>query len=779
MDSNLYQRPKAAWNKLRAARADGVDVFLCGPTGYGKTELVNRCLQKSETTVLSAWQMTAADLAPEKLPIGHTLVIDDLQWAETEELQQTILALLRRTDLWVVLICRTPSPEWLMPAFRARILAVISQEDLALSEESAVELLGQYHLALSPEESSRLFPVLDGSPVGIRILAQFLAVGNTLDKAGEQHLLETYWLYLDQHVYSLWPEELQEFMLKLSLLDSFTVPIAAEFTGRTDADLLLHRLQQISTCFIGTPENYIIRPHLLGCLRSRMNRTWLHSQRNALCRRAGQVYERLGLLPQALEFYDRAGDKTAIALLLEKNASRNIGVGFYYEMRDYYFRLPETVILSSTALMAAMSMLSSILLNLPASERWYQALQEYRRQAAPAEQKAAEGWLLYLDIALPHRGSEDVLTLLQTNAAKILNRSLTLPEFSITSGQPSILNGSKDFSHLCRQDGTIITVLNQTITLALGQNGSGLIDLVVAESQFEQGASWENVLSIANSGLMAAQAGGKQELQFVGIATIARVYCQRGQAGAARSLISQYGRELKGHPRVRANLGALQARLDLYLGHPEEAARWLRSLPQDATAFDVLERYRYLTKVRLLIIQEHFEEALTLLERLHWYAIVMKRPYIRIECHMLKAFIQYRQENPKWKNNLSIALRRAEELNLSRVLSREGTALLPLLNADAIPEDTPFLQRVWRETRSMARHYPNYLTHAALEGPELDKFSLQLLNLLAEGCSRKKIAEITGQPERTVKYRTELIYHTLGAAGKMEAVEKARKMGLL
>lgn len=779
MDSNIYQRPKAAWTKLRAARADGIDVFLYGPTGYGKTELVTRCLQKAETTVLSAWRMTADDLAPEKLPIGRTLVIDDLQWAEAEDLQQTILALLRRTDLWVVLICRTPSPEWLMPAFRDRILSLISEADLALSAEGAKELLAQYHVSLSQEDSDRLFPALDGSPAGIRIVARFLAAGNALDQAAEQHLLETYWLYLDQHVYSLWPEELQEFMLKLSLLDSFTVPIAAEFTGRRDAELLLQRLQHLSTCFIGTPENYIMRPHLRSCLRSRMNRTWLHSQRNALCQRAGQTYEHLGLLPQALEFYDRAGDNAAIALLLEKNASRNIGVGYYYEMRNYYFQLPEATVLSSPALMAAMSMITSMMLNLPDSERWYQALQKYGRQAAPAEQTAAESWLLYLDIALPHRGSDAVLSLLQANAARIMHRELSLPEFSITSGQPSIINGSKDFSHLCRRDGEISTVLSQTIALALGRNGKGLIDLAVAESQFEQGASWETVLSLANSGLMSAQSDGKQELQFVSIATIARIYCLRGQTGAARSMMDQYGRELKGHFRVRGNLGALQARLDLYLGHPEAVAKWLRSLPQDGTSFDGMERYRYLTKVRLMIIQDRFEEALTLLERLHWYAVVMKRPFIRIECHLLKAFVQYRQENPRWTDNLDIALRRAEELNLVRVLSREGAALLPLLKTRGVPTDTPFLQLVWQETQIMAHHHPHYLTHAVLEGPELDEFSLQLLHLLAEGCSRKKIAEITGQPERTVKYRTELIYHTLGAAGKMEAVEMARKMGLL
>lgn len=780
MDGNdAYVRPKAAWNKLRTARADGVDVYIFGATGYGKTELISRLLRRQNTVTFTAWNLTADDLVPEALPLGNTVVIDDLQWAERDDVRQAILALLRRTDIWVVMAGRSPMPEWLMPAFHERLLEVITEEDLALTAENIKELFHQMEAYPSDEVLAQLLPALSGSPKAVRMVAQALSTGELYSQAMYNRLMERYWLYLDQYVYCTWPEGTQEFMLQLCVMDSFTLPIAIGVTGRKDAETLLRRVQEIGNLFVGSPEGYTMRWQLLQGLRSRINRTWTAEERQALYLRIGRVYEQEGMLPQALDFYDRANHSDAIAQLLIKNASRNIGVGFHYEMRRYYFRLPEETILQHPALMAAMSMLTSLVLNLQESDRWYQELKRYAANHPEADRRQIDGWIAYLEIALPHRGADDVLPTLRSIAGSVLNGTVILPEFSITSGQPSIINGSKDFSTWCRRDGEIATTYGQPTSIVLGRYGKGLIDIAVAESQFERGRHWEAILSLANSGLMAAQAGGKQELQFVAVAILARVYCMQGMAADARSMMDQYGKELEGHRRIRCNLEALQARLDLYLGHPEAAAKWLYTLPPDGTSFDALDRYRYVTKVRLLIIQDQIEAALTLLTRLKWYADMTRRPYLQIECLLLGAIIRHRQGDEHWKKSLGAALRQAEKLDLVRLLSREGAALMPMLREWPEEKRTPFFQRVLKETENMARKYPHYLNHAQLDGPELDEQSMRLLRLLADGCSRKKIAELTGLPERTVKYRTERIYHTLDAAGKMEAVEKARKMGVL
>ena len=150
-----------------------------------------------------------------------------------------------------------------------------------------------------------------------------------------------------------------------------------------------------------------------------------------------------------------------------------------------------------------------------------------------------------------------------------------------------------------------------------------------------------------------------------------------------------------------------------------------------------------------------------------------------MECDLLASIIHYRLDDDRWRYEFDRSSRRAEKYRFVRLLSREGAALTPLLKQKPAPKDTDFFLQVWSEAEAMARRYPNYLNRAELDAPALDELSMKLLRLLADGLSRSRIAERTGLPERSVKYRTEQLYRALGAAGKMEAVEKARKMGIL
>ena len=55
-------------------------------------------------------------------------------------------------------------------------------------------------------------------------------------------------------------------------------------------------------------------------------------------------------------------------------------------------------------LIACMSMLQSILMNVEESERWYKEMKAYAAAHTGSARREAQSMLLYLDIALPHRG---------------------------------------------------------------------------------------------------------------------------------------------------------------------------------------------------------------------------------------------------------------------------------------------------------------------------------------------------------------------------------------
>ena len=75
--------------------------------------------------------------------------------------------------------------------------------------------------------------------------------------------------------------------------------------------------------------------------------------------------------------YEKYNDMGSISRLLISNARKNPSSGHYYELRNYYMKLPEVIILGSPVLMAGMSLLQSMLMNIEESDRWYHELEKF------------------------------------------------------------------------------------------------------------------------------------------------------------------------------------------------------------------------------------------------------------------------------------------------------------------------------------------------------------------------------------------------------------------
>ena len=199
---------------------------------------------------------------------------------------------------------------------------------------------------------------------------------------------------------------------------------------------------------------------------------------------------------------------------------------------------------TSPDLMAALSMLCSQALNSSESERWYHALQEYAAaHPEPEEHRLAESWLLYLDISLPHRGSAGLLELMEQAGKTMAEDHLLLPDISVTGGQPSLINGSKDFCDWTKDDEAMAKRLETVAPAVLGPGGKGLAHLALAESLFEKAGDPYRVMALTNRGLMETMDGGKFELQFVGAALLARSYLLTGHVEDSLQA---------GHPEKRA-----------------------------------------------------------------------------------------------------------------------------------------------------------------------------------------------------------------------------------
>lgn len=350
-----YIHPKAAWDKLRMAGARRQNVYLYAATGYGKTELLHRYLRRRRHIWLSGEGLTVETLQEIALPAEATMVIDDLARVLDPAVRREIVSMLDQPGLWLVLAGRCPLPSWLTGPYVNGRLSVIPEEDLRLSEKEIAQLYLSWGVQLPRNLlEKRIIPLVEGNPLGARLLALEMSRGSSYTEELMSDLTRKFYEYLNQAIYSEWPEEIREMMMQLSLLEHFTIQQAEEMTGRSDVNRLLAQAAEMGNLFSFKDGGYTLRPAVINSMKLRMETVCDRVRKNELLRRAGTICEKEGNIPRALKLYQDGQCEKEIHALLIDNARRYPGGGYYYELTPAYLALPEEEVRSSPDLIAAL-----------------------------------------------------------------------------------------------------------------------------------------------------------------------------------------------------------------------------------------------------------------------------------------------------------------------------------------------------------------------------------------------------------------------------------------
>lgn len=796
-----YIAPEAALKKLRVAKGLGQAVYIYGATGYGKTELVRQYLSRRRYHYIScaedaAGLMETAETAQEAASHSSgkekeaqprtVMVVDDMHLLKNAEGRKAVLSLAGRQDVWFILICRSPIPAWLMPLYIKGGFLVITEDDLRLGEKEAAAYMESQGLSITKEELAFVVQRSRGNAYIVRHAALKMLEGMRPGPEMAEEIVEAFAAYLESHVMVQWDSDLLEFLVQVSVTDEFTLPLAEMVTGNRHAPELLERAAETGNFLSCKDGTYRLRPELIRALRRRAAKEYSPQERADHAYNAGLYYEMQGQIVPALAMFEQCGKKERIRELLIRNARLNPGNGHYFELRRYYLQMEERELEESPVLMAGMSMLYSLMMQEKESEYWYRKLEKFASTAKGGQKREAVSRLAYLDIALPHRGSADMIDIMKRMPALIFDRGMSLPEFSVTSNYPSTMNGGKDFCHWSREDRKLAATIGKLVERVLGRYGKGLVKAALGESFYEKGEDAYEVLTLLARAKMEAESGGMIEIAFAAVGLQVRLDTLQGEIQTAAEVLASFEKGVRGQGAVQLlpNIGALRCRLALYQGDKEAVSAWMAQAPDEDREFCVMERYRYLTKVRCYLSIGEYLKAQALLEKLRYYTEKCRRTYVRMEVCLLSAIAKYRTGGA-WKEEFLSALKEACGYRFIRLISEEGAAVQELFVAAGksflekeIP-DKEWLSRLMGETGKVAVRYPVYLKGQLAKAPDFCEAALSVLRLQAEGKSVGKIAQELSMKEATVKYHAKENYRKLGVSGKADAVLAARNLGIL
>ncbi len=769
---------------LKRQLAEHRVVYLSAYFSTGKSVLVRQfaesCEQSSVYDCLEAENPSLADYA---LHPPRLLVVDNLHAADEKWIARELVSLIERLpkQTGILLAGRAKLPPALRMLHAKGEVGVLDNRFLAFSQDEIREYFLEHGIRLRPADLQFLREVGEGWALVLSLTAQRMARDKRATPfslraavAFEAHAI------LRHEIFAALPEGDRILLTGMAAFRDFTGDMARFITGQPDAvDRLRHIAETSYFLQFTPPDSFHMFRFVHDALMDELKNARPQDYIVQLYARAALYCELQRDYPRAMAYHLQAGSRERIRELLIRCTEDRVGMGYYIEAQPYYRMMTEEEILASPGLMKGMSMLCSLVCCPDESERWYRALADFATRSArsDARRRAAEEAVAYLDIALPHRTNAQVVGKLLHAGLSFADSASWRKGFNIAGNSAGIVNGGKDFSSWVRRGRRLYTLLKTPIERALGICGAGLGNIALGEALYLSAEDAEDeALALVCRG--AQEAGSDWEMRFAALGVQSRILVSRGCADQAVALIEHLLDELPQDQsrQLRQNIHAHLLYLRIMTGDTAQALNWLsHDAPDESASFHLLDRYRYLLKLRLYLLTGQWSKTALLVSLMRAYAVRYNRPYLMIQLDLMEALILKRSGSDAWRQRAGEAVALAEKWRLIRVIAQEGAAAAELLAALRLP-DTPWHQRLMSLTRQQAARYPHYL-QSHPEHPLLTEREQEVFRLMVAGCRNARIADMLGITERTVKHHSAQIYQKLGVSSRAEAIARAAEMG--
>jgi len=780
-------------------------------------------------------------------PRDFVLVLDDYHSIRSETIHDALAFLLDHSPPPMhLIIAGRESPPLPLPRLRARgRLTELRASDLRFTLEEAADFLGRtMGLDLSGERVATLEEGTEGWIAGLQLAAH--ALRGKEDEASSieafagsaRHVFD----YLADEVLSRQPEDVREFLLKTSIVETLNGPLCEALTETPGGREMLERLERANLFLVPLDEGgrYYRYHHLFAAfLRERLQRVHPDAILE-LHRRAGLWYENDGCLAGAVEHtlaaedFDRAADLIEEAqtgmrrryvdasLLLRWLGALPTGLVrnrlqlcLLYawalvhsgELEDAELRLRDAEEALGLGDGASTTELSDEERTMLAEICIVRARMAAMRENAPLTTELSnraldllpEGELhLRGDVALDlghaycsvgdlEAASEAFARAVATGrAADDLRTALFALRYHASL---EMVRGRLREAEALLLDGR---------RLAEGRpegmpSVAGMIHTGMGELLYERG-ELDEARRLLDTGIEHGRRSGEAKILVYGYVNLARVLMARGDAEGAHSLIREAGRLTPRWPLI----WAWQTRFYLARGEVESAARWAREYGATQDYLSYPRHFERITMARVLLGEGRTDEALDFLGRLLEDAVSEGRIAHAIELLALLALaFERRGDNGEALDHLRRALALAGPEGFVRPFVDEGPPMAALL------------ERLIREPRDDGSHavapdgapdvyagrlLEHFALEAALAAPPgnwrsrrarvaglepLSEREIEVLELVAAGRSNAEIAEELYLSVGTVKAHLHHIFGKLLVRNRSQAVARARELRLL
>ncbi len=717
--------------------------------------------------------------------LSYALVLDDFHLITNEEIKKSVPYVLKRlpVTVTVVVMSRNTLPDSIASSYGQDIISCIGTKELALSSDEIRKHFASYGWFITKGEAENIQEYTEGWIIALNVMA----ISGIIDVTYESQAL-SFNSFIENNIWVKLDTANREFLIKTSIPDRFSMELCEYLTESDRCKEILDSLLGGSINISLAGNEYRYHSLFLEFLRSKSNQNNIDIK--ALNKKVAEFYLQKGDFLTAKRYAVVSGD---IGLIMR--VVRNFSDLTTFSLDEY---------IDFHKLYNLHNMPDAICDKMP-----FLYMPRIFFSYANGDVKNTQYLLDRLYPLLPVIASTYPETIEHVNSMIMLDCRIKLSEFSsrfnrlpaITHEQRTLQSPTFTFQlpflHRCVRDFYQLTdpQINDAVSAIsskiIKQNVGLMFKGAAAGLLLEQNRLQE-ALDIALS--LKETVNETMTPEFVyGIHVLtAEIYLMQNQRSKYEAAIKEAKAYIytSSSQYLMKNMSAYEASSAILNGEKSAAEEWLKNYYVNESSVGEFYRiYRNFTTAKACILLMQTDKARDILNKLRTLAESYDRLLDTAEADILLAMVEWITGNKKEaQNRLLGALMSIQPYGFTRVIANHGKAVLPILSAllkrlekDGGSSDClyKFTKEVYILAYDQSKHFKGLTYHAEIVPVKLSAQQKHILELLAKGYKNAEIVEMTELSLNTIRTHTKAIYQKLEVNNAMDAIVRAKQLGIL
>lgn len=708
------------------------------------------------------------------------LVLDDFQVMEDRQVFSLIKMIAREKieKLHIVLITRDLSKIDAAALYQNKLCFTMTEKALRFTPKEVGDYFGLMECSLTETQLNEVYSATDGWISMVYILQ------GGIQRGLPAHKNNTINDIIEQNLYSELDEETRAAVLKLSLLDSFTLPMAIYVLDTPEAAGILDRLIRKNTFLVCSEadQHYRLRNLLQEFLQERAQ--LIGVDRRHVLSRAGHWYLSQRQYPAAFEALFEAGEIESILAQLGREDTPDIHFTQFKQIHKIFAGLDQALclgyplaylqyirILAMSGEPGSMTRCRDSLIHMEEYIR-LSGMDERHRRWLMGEVNVVWTFVVFNDLPKMIQHNRKAAEYFAGGCSCIVTRR---KEF--TFGSPHLLYCYYREPGQLRRTADFLIDGCESLISSIGGCGTGCDAVVMAEYALETG-DFSQVELHAYKAIYKAKSASQLCLSICAKFTLARLTILKGTHVERETLIDSLCKEVQqeNNPVLGTAFELLQAYLNACLGRLEDIPEWILSgdlsgasfLAQGRSFFDVVQGKALLLQGDAIRLDAQCETAMPSLQRfenrLGLLHNLIHQSVAKRQLQGLDAGLPALQR----------ALEQAERDAVVMPFVENAPAIIELLRECQQRDPRSYVARLI----GLCEEYLCRIGRMHQTKVLLTPREVEILLLLEQGIKHEEIGQQLYISVTTVRYHIKNIYQKLQVNNKVLAIKKAHGLGL-